>query len=46
VDSATYHGAATIETMDIATRGLRQKVGRVKWVLEHLLGLVKLTFPI
>lgn len=44
-EDATYHGAQVVETVDIATRGLRQKVGRVKWLIEKVLGMVKLTIP-
>ncbi len=46
VKDATFHGAETMETVDLATRGLRQKIGRVKWILEHLLGLVKIAIPL
>lgn len=38
--------ANTAETIDIATRDLRQKAGRVKWVIERVLSMVKVTVPI
>jgi chromosome segregation ATPase len=45
-DNGTKSLANIADTMDIATRGLRQKAGRVKWVIEKLLNIIKVTIPI
>lgn len=37
----TYHFGEIAETTDIATQGLRKKVGRVKWVLNTLANILK-----
>ena len=45
-EKGTKHLAETSETIDIATRSLRQKAGRVKWVIEKVLGIIKITLPV
>jgi hypothetical protein len=46
VADASYHGSQVIETVDIATRGLRQQAGRVKWLISKIAGMVKMTMPL
>ena len=46
VNDASYHGSQVIETVDVATRGLREKAGRVKWLISKIAGMVKMTMPL
>lgn len=46
IEKASEHGADVVETLDIATRDLRKKVGRVKWLLQQIFGMVKVTHPL
>ncbi len=46
VEAATGSGAEILDTVDQATRGLREKIGRVKWLLNRIVGIVKVTAPL
>ena len=46
LDDGVGHLAGMAETFDIATRGLREKAGRVKWLLNKIAGMIKVTVPI
>lgn len=43
LNKSAYHLGEIAETTDIATRGLRRKVGQVKWVINQLTNLLKAT---
>lgn len=46
IDTGAAHMSEVATTVDIATRGLRQKAGRVKWVIERLTNMLKFTVPL
>jgi len=45
IEAGTESGAEIFKTVDIATRGLRQKAGRVKWLIQRIVDVVKITVP-
>ncbi len=46
IEAGTESGAEILKTVDEATRGLRQKAGRVKWLIGKIVGLLKITVPL
>lgn len=46
METGTKHLSDFTETVDIATRDLRKKAGQVKWLIDKLLNIVKVTVPI
>lgn len=46
LESGTKHVSDITLTFDIATRGLRKKVGRIKWLLGKAFEMIKFTVPL
>ncbi len=46
VEDTTKNVAETTKTIDIATRDLRKKAGQIKWLIDKILGMIKVTVPL
>lgn len=46
MEGTTGNVESLTQTFDIATKGLREKIGRVKWVIKQVASMLKITLPI
>lgn len=45
LNNASASAASVVETVNLATLPLRRKVNQVKWLIEKIIGIIKVTIP-